>query len=184
MLRILSITLLALSWHILTTHSTAMSHISRAQCQASAHCPPGTILVSANDKSADFTTIQNAIDSLPDDTSSQTILILSGLYEEQLNVTRAGPLTLLGQTSNPKDATKNKVTITHAAANQDNTGRIDNVYSSVLIVSPTLDASLTGSGPTASPSQLIHHSETKISAPTTSISQIHGPSTPPDPPTL
>jgi pectinesterase len=153
MLRLLSLTLIALCWHILGAHSTAVSHISRTQCQTSGtHCPPGTILVSATDKRADFTTIQSAINSLPNDSSSQTILILSGSYKEQVNVTRAGPLTLLGQTTNPKDATANKVTITWAAANLDNTGQsVDNVYSSVLIVSPTLDASLTGSGPTGYP---------------------------------
>lgn len=150
MLRLLSLTILALCWHILSVHSAAVTHISRTQCQASGiHCPPGTIIVSATDKHADYTTIQSAIESLPDDTSSQTILILSGSYTEQLNVTRAGPLTLLGQTSNPRDATQNKVTITRAAANLDSTGQsVDNVYSSVLIVSPTLDASLTGSGTT------------------------------------
>jgi pectinesterase len=153
MLRLLSLTLIALCWHILGAHSAAVSHISRTQCQTSGtHCPPGTILVSATEKRADYTTIQSAINSLPNDSSSQTILILSGSYKEQVNVTRAGPLTLLGQTTDPKDATANKVTITWAAANLDSTGQsVDNVYSSVLIVSPTLDASLTGSGPTGHP---------------------------------
>lgn len=149
MLRLLSI-FLAFCWHILSVNSAAVSHLSRSQCQLSGtHCPPGTILVSATDSRADYSTIQSAINSLPNDTSSHTILILSGTYKEQLNVTRPGPLTLLGQTNSADDAAKNTVTITWAAANLDSTGQsVDNVYSSVLIVSPTLDASLTGSGTT------------------------------------
>lgn len=56
---------------------------------------------------------------------------------------------MLGQTNAPKDASRNRVTLTWAAANQDSTGQaVDNVYSSVMIVAPTLDASITGSGPT------------------------------------
>ncbi|KAJ5119016.1 hypothetical protein N7448_010725 [Penicillium atrosanguineum] len=149
MLRLPSI-FLALCWHILSVTSAAVSQNSRTQCQFSGtHCPSGTILVSATDSRADYTTIQSAINSLPNDTSSHTILILSGTYKEQLNVTRPGPLTLLGQTNSPHDAAQNTVTITWAAANLDSTGQsVDNVYSSVLIVSPTLDASLTGSGTT------------------------------------
>jgi pectinesterase len=153
MLRLYIAALFALLWHAACVHSIAINHVSRQECQASGnHCPQGTIKVSASDKHADFTTIQAAIESLPDDNSSQTILILAGSYKEQVNVTRAGPITLLGQTDASTDATKNKVTITWAAANQDNTGQsVDNVYSSVLIVSPTLDASLTGSGTTGYP---------------------------------
>jgi pectinesterase len=150
MLRLLSFSVLALCWHILSANSAAVSHVSRTQCQSTGtHCPSGTIIVSATDSRADYATIQSAISSLPNDTSSHTILILSGTYKEQLNVTRSGPITLLGQTTSPEDATKNTVTITWAAANLDSTGQsVDNVYSSVLIVAPTLDASLTGSGTT------------------------------------
>lgn len=95
-----------------------------------------------------------ATNALPDDTSPQTILILAGEYTEQLNVTRAGPFTLLGQIRSgtgtvATDASQNQVRITWAAANHDNTGQsIDNVFTSVLVVAPTLEASLTGSGTT------------------------------------
>ncbi|KAJ5153050.1 uncharacterized protein N7482_009528 [Penicillium canariense] len=150
MLRLYICTLLALLWQAASVHSAALTHVSRQQCQTSGmHCPAGTIKVSASDKRADFTTVQAAIDSLPNDNSTQTILILAGTYKEQLNVTRAGPITLLGQTHASTDAAQNQVTITWAAANKDSTGQsVDNVFSSVLIVSPTLDASLTGSGTT------------------------------------
>lgn len=40
------------------------------------------------------------------------------------------------------------MTVSFAAANNDSTGAIDNVWFSVLVVAPTLDASLVGSGTT------------------------------------
>ncbi|KAL2811967.1 pectin lyase fold/virulence factor [Aspergillus granulosus] len=124
-------------------------------CQASTRnplqgCPRGTILVSATHKKADFRTVQSAIDSLPHDDSSHTILILSGNYTEQVNITRPGPITLLGETNNPHDATKNTVNILWAAASGEGI-YTDNVYTSVLIVAPTLNASLTGYGPSGLP---------------------------------
>ncbi|KAJ5885127.1 Pectinesterase catalytic [Penicillium taxi] len=140
--------LLTLGWTP-TTHCAAILIPNLRTCQTTGHCPPGTILVSATNSTAHYQSIQAAITSLPPDNTSQTILILAGTYTEQLNVTRAGPITLLGQTNHTKDATQNLVTITWAAANHDNTGSaVDNVFSSVLVVAPTLDASLTGSGTT------------------------------------
>ncbi|KAF2098781.1 putative pectin methylesterase [Rhizodiscina lignyota] len=127
---------------------------SRNLCQAPTKnplegCPKGTILVSATSSSAHYKTIQSAIDSLPHDSSSHTILIEGGSYFEQLNITRPGPLYLLGQTSHPDDATRNEVTVLQAKAN--NATYPDNVYASVLIVAPTLNASLTGAGPNGYP---------------------------------
>lgn len=128
---------------------------SRQLCQAPTKnplegCPEGTILVSATNPAANFTSIQAAIDSLPDDNSQQAILILAGNYTEQLNVTRPGPLYLLGETSSYLDATKNRVTVLQATANA-NSRYIDNVYASVLVVAPTLNASFIGAGPTGWP---------------------------------
>jgi len=120
---------LGLLLHAVGVFSAAVQNVSRQQCQSTGtHCPSGTIIVSASDKRANYPTIQGAIDSLPDDTSSHTILILAGNYTEQLNVTRSGPVTLLGQTSTSKDATRNRVRIIWAAANKDSTGQsVDNV---------------------------------------------------------
>jgi len=73
-----------------------------------------------------------------------TILIASGNYTEQVNVTRRGPTYLLGQTSHPKNQSYNIVNIIWAAI----AGTGDNAYSSTLTVAPNLNASLTGSGPT------------------------------------
>lgn len=124
---------------------------SRKQCQTSLRdCAKGTILVSKDHPKADFRTIQSAIASLPDDSSPQTILVLAGDYTEQLNVTRAGPITLLGQTDHITDASRNKATVYWSAANH-HSSYPDNVYTSVLTVAPTLNASLTGAGPTGFP---------------------------------
>ena len=116
-------------------------------------CPPGTLYVSpsANPHTKNnFRTIQSAISSLPHDDSSHTILIASGSYTEQLNITRLGPLTLLGETSSPLLQSSNKVTVLFASADN-NSSLPDDAYSSVLTVASNLNASLTGSGPTGFP---------------------------------
>ncbi|KAN0087677.1 carbohydrate esterase family 8 protein [Tylopilus felleus] len=59
-------------------------------------CPNGTIYVSATDPSANFSGVQEAIDSLLE-TDKGVILIGEGQYFETVNVTRGAPLTLLGQ---------------------------------------------------------------------------------------
>ncbi|KAJ6032252.1 Pectinesterase catalytic [Penicillium herquei] len=149
-LKALSLLYLFTPIHSAAIKSTTLSHSERTKCQTTLTCPKDTIFVSATDKRADYKTIQSAIDALPNDSSSQTILIMEGSYTEQLNVTRAGPVTLLGETDSNAltDASKNKVTVSFAAANQDSTGTIDNIWFSVLVVAPTLDSSLVGSGTT------------------------------------
>jgi pectin methylesterase-like acyl-CoA thioesterase len=129
---------------------------SRKLCQAKTYpsalqgCPPSTILVSNSSSFSGFKSIQSAIDSLPHDHSAQTILILAGNYTEQVNVTRPGPLTLLGETEQTTNGSFNKVSVLWSSANA-NSRFADNVYTSVLTVAPTLNASLTGSGPTGFP---------------------------------
>jgi hypothetical protein len=113
-------------------------------------CPPNTIWVSKTASGANFTTIQGAISSLPDNNTNYTILVMPGIYVEQLNVTRPAPLTILGQTSTPNAQENNTVTVYWAAANA-NGKFTDNAFTSVLTVAPTLEASLTGSGPTGYP---------------------------------
>ncbi|KAI9150085.1 putative pectinesterase A [Paramyrothecium foliicola] len=124
-------------------------------------CPAGTLYVSQNKTGADFTTIQAAIRSLPNDTSPHVILIGAGIYFEQLNVTRPGPLTLLGQSDAPSQAAlyadvtynteaANEVQVFHNAANHDRLYP-DNLHTSVLAVGPTYNATLTGAGPTGYP---------------------------------
>lgn len=138
-----------------------------AECQKKTHkplsgCPANTIYVSLNDTSAAFQSIQAAIASIPNNTDAYTILIAPGIYTEQLNVTRQGPLTLLGQSDRPTrgesysnvfgsnatdKAHTNDVQIYWNSANFNKTFT-DNVYTGVLTIGPTLNSTLTGSGPT------------------------------------
>lgn len=142
--------LLALTSSLLTTTVTGRpprwTDHSRQRCQYATSdplegCPVGTVLVGPG---TSHSTIQSAVLSLPNDASSQTILILPGVYEEQVNITRSGPLTLLGQTQLPHDLGRNTVEILwHAVA-----GTQHNAFTAVLTVAPDLNAALTGSGPT------------------------------------
>ncbi|KAI3320811.1 carbohydrate esterase family 8 protein [Xylariaceae sp. AK1471] len=124
-------------------------------------CPSGTIYVSQTDKNAGFQTIQGAISSLQNDTTTYVILIAPGVYTEQLNVTRRGPLTLLGVSDRPSlqesyanisydSPHANDVQVYWNSANHDAIFP-DNVYTGVLTVGPNLNATLTGSGPTGFP---------------------------------
>lgn len=139
-----------------------------AECQRRtpdplAGCPPGTVYVSQSSSKAAFATIQDAIASLPHDNSSHVILIAPGNYTEQLNVTRPGPLTLLGASDDPYRGNpygtvgtdsdhRNEVQVLWASANSDSTGLItDNAVTTVLTVAPTFNASKTGTGPTGFP---------------------------------
>ncbi|KAF7941297.1 hypothetical protein BELL_0001g00090 [Botrytis elliptica] len=91
-----------------------------------------------------FKTVQSAVASLPNNTDTYVILIASGNYTEQVNVTRRGPTYLLGQTANPHNQSANTVNIIWKAV----AGTGDNAYTSTLTVAPNLNASLTGSGTT------------------------------------
>ena len=57
--------------------------------------PAGAIVVRAGtSSSAEFSTLAAAIASLPDDSSMQSIFIYPGIYTEQVDITRSGPLTV------------------------------------------------------------------------------------------
>ncbi|KAF2124424.1 carbohydrate esterase family 8 protein [Dothidotthia symphoricarpi CBS 119687] len=132
----------------------ALSTVNRKACQHPTRnplegCSNGTILVGPNQK---FATIQSAILSLPNNTTPYQILVLPGNYTEQVNVTRPGPVYLLGQTKYPNDQTKNTINVIWR--NATGTGvnsTLDNAYTSTLTVAPTFNSSLTGSGPTGNP---------------------------------
>lgn len=124
---------------------------NRATCQAPTKpalkgCPKNTVLVGPNEK---FMSVQSAVLSIPQDNDPYTILVLPGNYTEQVNVTRSGALTLLGQTRHPNEASMNQVNIIwHNATGTPETGSYDNAYTSTLTIAPTLNSSLTGAGPT------------------------------------
>ncbi|EGN98154.1 carbohydrate esterase family 8 protein [Serpula lacrymans var. lacrymans S7.3] len=121
-----------------------------------AGCPEGTIFVSPNDPRAQYTTVQQAVESLPE-TGGATILIGEGQYFEAVNVTRTGPLTLLGQldASTAFDpagnaSSRNLVQIWN---NKYVLTGMDDAQSAVLTVAPSFNASLIGAGTNGAPLQ-------------------------------
>ncbi|KAK7191295.1 hypothetical protein DPSP01_008365 [Paraphaeosphaeria sporulosa] len=137
----------------------ALSKKDRLACQRATHdplkgCPKHTLLVDAESANATakknvFSSIQSAVLSLPHDNSTQYILILPGQYTEQVNVTRPGPLYLLGQTSDAASLAKNTVEVVwHNATGTATTGSYDNAWTSTLTIAPTFNSSTTGAGPT------------------------------------
>lgn len=137
--------------HILSASAGETSHFGRATCQYPTRrplqgCPKNTVLVGPGE---DFSSVQSAVEDIPKNEEPYTILVLPGHYTEQVNVTRPGPLTILGQTKHPNDASKNTVNIIwHNATGTPSTGSYDNAYTSTLTIAPTLNSSLTGAGPT------------------------------------
>ena len=124
----------------------------RASCQSKGalnltlHCPPGTTLVGQNGQ---FKSIQSAIKSISNDGQLHIVLVQPGTYHEQVNISRSSPIYLLGVTDSPDDHSHNKVKILwKQATGTQETGKADNAFTSALTVAPTLDSSLTGSGPT------------------------------------
>lgn len=142
--------------------SLALSKKERLACQKPTSdplkgCPKSTLLVNAGSsgqgaKNNAFSNFQSAVLSLPHDNSTQYILILPGQYTEQVNVTRPGPLYLLGQTKDAESLARNTVEIMwHNATGTATTGSYDNAYTSTLTIAPTFNSSTTGSGPTGNP---------------------------------
>ncbi|KAJ8508055.1 hypothetical protein ONZ45_g9637 [Pleurotus djamor] len=75
--------------------------------------PSGAIVVRAGTTtSGEFSTINAALNSLPNDSSSRSIFIYPGTYSEQVYITRSGPLTIYGYTTDTNAYTANVVTIT------------------------------------------------------------------------
>ncbi|KAF8588559.1 carbohydrate esterase family 8 protein [Ramaria rubella] len=121
-------------------------------------CPSGTIFVSQTDPRAHFQKVQDAILSLHE-TGAVTILIGAGDYHETINITRTGPITLLGQLdethlkptlNNTVTPTRNLVQIWDNAFVVDG---IDDAQSAMLLIAPSFNASLIGAGPTGAPLQ-------------------------------
>jgi pectin methylesterase-like acyl-CoA thioesterase len=80
--------------------------------------PKGAVTVSVGgEKSGSYSTLTDALKSLPKDSTAQTIFIYAGTYEEQVPaINRPGPVTIIGYTeSDPgKTYATNQVTITQA----------------------------------------------------------------------
>ncbi|KAF5319653.1 hypothetical protein D9619_008596 [Psilocybe cf. subviscida] len=58
-----------------------------------------------------FSTIASALASLPNDSSNRTIFVYPGVYSEQIYITRLGPLTIYGYTTDTSNFAKNQVVL-------------------------------------------------------------------------
>ncbi|KAJ3038275.1 hypothetical protein HDV00_000872 [Rhizophlyctis rosea] len=91
--------------------------------------PSGAVIVrQSGTKSGEYSTVQAAVNSL-DSTSDKTIFIYPGTYNEQVLITRSGPLTIRGYTTDTATYTANQVTITNnvnaaTAGNNDSSGTL------------------------------------------------------------
>ncbi|KAJ7230263.1 putative pectin methylesterase [Mycena pura] len=92
-----------------TLLTTAASPLER---RASRTTPPaGAVVVSKTPASGQFSTVQAAVNSLPNDSSARTIFISPGTYTEQVSISRLGPTTIFGSTTDTTSYTSNAVTI-------------------------------------------------------------------------
>ncbi|CUA71215.1 Putative pectinesterase/pectinesterase inhibitor 26 [Rhizoctonia solani] len=136
-------------------------------------CPKGTVYVSATDGRARYQSVQEAVSAIGNKPGNAYILVGQGSYFGLVNVTRQWPLTILGEVVN-SNSTNNAVEIwsniavkTGACYRKSshirhcdginfllplNSGQ-DNAVTPALIVAPSWNASLIGSGPTGAPLQ-------------------------------
>ncbi|KAJ4469233.1 carbohydrate esterase family 8 protein [Lentinula aciculospora] len=75
--------------------------------------PAGSVIVRAGTTvSGEFATITEALASFPDSTSTQSLFIYPGTYTEQIDITRSGPLTIYGYTTDTNAYLSNSAIIT------------------------------------------------------------------------
>ncbi|KAJ7032063.1 pectinesterase [Mycena alexandri] len=75
--------------------------------------PSGAIIVrKGTTTSGEFATLTAALNSLPNDSSNRSIFIFPGTYAEQIDITRTGPLTIYGYTTDTTTYTGNQAIIT------------------------------------------------------------------------
>ncbi|KAF9561796.1 pectinesterase [Agrocybe pediades] len=88
----------------------ALAHVEAAQRTTP---PQGAVVVRAGAAPASgmFDTINTALASLPNDSSSRVMFIYPGTYNEQIDITRPGPLTIYGYTTDTASFTANQVVI-------------------------------------------------------------------------
>ncbi|KAF7345639.1 Pectinesterase [Mycena venus] len=85
-----------------------LASASPLEKRASRTTPPaGAVQVKNPAGSGQFSTVQAAINSLPNDSSART-------YSEQVSITRPGMTTIWGSTTDTTSYTSNSVTITHS----------------------------------------------------------------------
>ncbi|KAJ7185882.1 carbohydrate esterase family 8 protein [Mycena filopes] len=75
--------------------------------------PAGAIVVRKGTTTAgEFATLTAALNPLPNDSSNRSIFIFPGTYAEQIDITRSGPLTIYGYTTDTTTYTGNQAIIT------------------------------------------------------------------------
>ncbi|KAJ7214065.1 pectin lyase fold/virulence factor, partial [Mycena pura] len=102
--------------------------------------PPGAVIVRPDTKVAsEFSSVGDAVNSLPADSTPQVVFIYPGVYLGQVNISRPGPVTMLGYTKNEFDFAQNTVTLVHnaslatGAASDDLTGTLRVLSSNVSL---------------------------------------------------
>lgn len=107
------------SYSLVSTSSPTTTTTTNSTHPTSGTEPPsGAVLVSADGSvSGSYTSLTDALASLPSDSTSQVIFMYPGTYNEQVpSINRAGSVTIIGYTSDSpgKTYTTNQVTITQA----------------------------------------------------------------------
>ena len=77
----------------------------------SSPCSPSSFVVSKNASYCEYETITAAVAALPNDGAEKTILVLPGVYQEQISITRNGKVILRGATNFSNDYSQNRVTV-------------------------------------------------------------------------
>ncbi|KAJ7735761.1 pectinesterase [Mycena metata] len=86
--------------------------------------PSGAIIVrKGTTTSGEFATLTAALNSLPNDSSNRSIFIFPGTYAEQIDITRTGPLTIYGYTTDTTTYTGNQA-ISHRWCSDDASGTL------------------------------------------------------------
>ncbi|KAF8879096.1 pectin lyase fold/virulence factor [Gymnopilus junonius] len=70
-----------------------------------------SIRAGASSSSGVFASINAALSKLPNDNTPQTLFIFPGVYNEQVDITRPGPLTIYGYTTDTSNFAANQVVI-------------------------------------------------------------------------
>ncbi|PAV22414.1 carbohydrate esterase family 8 [Pyrrhoderma noxium] len=79
--------------------------------------PSGSIVVNpSTTTSGQYKTLSSAIASLPDDSSSRSIFLYPGTYNEQVYIDQSGPVKIYGYTTDTSSYANNQVIIAHSAS--------------------------------------------------------------------
>ncbi|KAK0493504.1 pectinesterase [Armillaria luteobubalina] len=112
--RVLSFFYLLLLFAVHSVDATPAQTVKR---DSRTSAPSGAVVVrGSGTQSGEYSTVQAAVDSLPDDGTEQVIFIYAGTYSEQVYIDRDGQTTIMGQTSDTSSYTGNTVTITHSSS--------------------------------------------------------------------